>query len=219
MYIIIVGCGSLGAGLAKELSVYGHDVVVVDKNSNAFKLLGTEFNGVTVLGTGIDEDVLKKAGIGQTDIFVATTSTDSVNVMAAQVAKHIFKVRKVIARIFNPEKGYVYSELGLETICPNTIAVETVKHRIISEDLNLLMRIEAGDAQIVEIQSNRTLEGKDIKSLEIPHKFKVISVIRDSETLIACDELRLTAGDKILAVVRLDAIETIKDLYLESAGL
>lgn len=217
MYIVIVGCGSLGAGLAKELSVYGHDVVVVDKDSNAFKLLGSEFNGVTVLGTGIDEDILKKAGIGQADVFVATTSTDSVNVMAAQVAKHIFKTRKVIARIFNPEKGYVYSELGLETICPNSISIETVKRRIISEDLSSLVQIGSGDAQIIEVSVGSFLVGRDVKSLEIPHKFKVVGVIRGSETFIAYDELKLTEGDKLLAVVRLDAIETIKDLLLGSA--
>jgi len=217
MYIVIVGCGSLGAGLAKELSVYGHDVVVVDKDSNAFKLLGSEFNGVTVLGTGIDEDILKKAGIGQADVFVATTSTDSVNVMAAQVAKHIFKIKKVIARIFNPEKGYVYSELGLETICPNSVSIETVKRRIISEDLSSLMQVGSGDAQIIEVNVSNFLVGRDVKSLEIPHKFKVVSIIRGSETFVAYDELKLTEGDKLLAIVRLDAIETIKDLFLGSA--
>lgn len=216
MYIIIVGCGSLGAGLARELSIYGHDVVVVDKDSSVFKLLGTEFNGVTILGTGIDEDVLKKAGIRQADVFVAVTSDDSVNVMAAQVAKHIFKVRRVIARIYNPEKGYVYSELGLDTICPNSISIETVKRRIISEDLNSLMQIGSGDAQIIEVNVSSSLVGRDVKSLEIPHKFKVSSVLRGSETLIAYDELRLAKDDKLLAVVRLDAIETIKDLLLGS---
>lgn len=217
MYIIVVGCGSLGAGLAKELSIYGHDVVVVDKDSSAFKSLGTEFNGVTILGTGIDEDVLKKAGIGQADVFVAVTTSDSVNVMAAQVAKHIFKIKKVIARIYNPEKGYVYSELGLETICPNSISIETVKRRIISEDLSSLMKIGSGDAQIVEVSISGFLVGRDLKSLEIPHKFKAVSIIRGPETLVAYDELKLVEGDKILAVVRLDAIETIKDLLLGSA--
>jgi trk system potassium uptake protein TrkA len=216
MYIIVVGCGSLGAGLAKELSIYGHDVVVIDKDSNAFKLLGTEFNGVTILGTGIDEDVLKKAGIGQADVFVAVTNTDSVNVMAAQVAKHIFKIRKVITRIYNPEKGYVYNELGLDTICPNSISIETVKRRIISEDLSSLIQIGSGDAQIIEVNVRSYLVGRDVKSLEIPHKFKAIGIIRGSETLIAYDELRLAEGDKILAVARLDAIETIKDLLLGS---
>jgi trk system potassium uptake protein TrkA len=216
MYIIIVGCGSLGAGLARELSVYGHDVVVVDKDSSAFRELGTEFNGITVLGTGIDEDVLKKAGIEDADVFVAVTSTDSVNIMAAQVAKYIFKVKKVIARVYNTEKDYVYSELGLETICPISVSIDSVKGRILSQDLNLLMQVGFGDTQVIEISASELLEGKDIYQIEIPHKFKVFGVVRGSETLIPDSRFRLEKGDKVIAIVRIDAIETVSDLFIGS---
>lgn len=215
MYVIIIGSGSLGTGIAKELSLTGHDVAVVDKDSSAFKGLGSEFNGLTVTGTGIDVDVLKKAGAEQGDVFIAVTSNDSVNIMAAQVAKHIFKIRKVIARIFNPEKHYVYSELGIDTICPNTISIGHVKSIIQAEEINVMAQLGAGDVEILKIKVTSKLFGTDIRNLEIPYKFKVFSIIRNTETIIPQDGFVLESGDVIVAAARIDAFDTIKDITLD----
>lgn len=214
MYIIIVGCGSLGAGLARELSVHGHDVVVVDKDRNAFRELGSVFNGLTILGTGIDEDILRKAGIENADAFIAVTSSDSVNIMAAQVAKYIFKINKVIARVYNTEKDYVYSELGLETICPISVSIDSVKGRILSENFNPLLQVGFGDTQVIEMHVSDQLQGKNINQIEIPYKFKIFGVVRGSETLIPDSNLQVEKGDRVIAIVRIDAIETVKDLFV-----
>lgn len=215
MYIIVVGSGSLGTGLAKELSLAGHDVSVVDKDSSSFKELGSEFNGVTITGTGIDVDVLKKAGAEQADVFIAVTSNDSVNIMAAQVAKHIFKISNVIARIFNTEKHYIYSELGIETICPNTISIKHIKNVLVAEDLCILTGIGSGDVEVLKIKVTKKLVGRDIINLEIPFKFKIFSVIRNSETIIPDSNFILEKEDIILAAARIDAFDTIKDITLE----
>ena len=214
MYIVIVGCGSLGAGLAKELSIIGHDVVIVDKNSSSFKSLGTEFNGMTTLGTGIDEDILKKSGIEQADAFIAVTSTDSVNIMSAQVAKHIFGVEKVIARVFNPEKNYVYKELGIDTICPNTVAATHIKNYIIANDLHVVRSMGYGDAVIVEAFVGGSTAGLNIDKLHMKSKFKIFGVSRGEETMIPEDGFILSEGDLIYAIVRIDALETVKDLLM-----
>ena len=118
MRVVILGCGRVGAYLAGSLVSEGHQVTVVDKDSAAFARLGPDFAGDLVVGTGIDEDVLRQAGIEQADAFVAVTNGDNTNVMAAQVAREVFGVSRVMCRIYDPLRDEIYRNLGLETICP-----------------------------------------------------------------------------------------------------
>jgi trk system potassium uptake protein len=116
--LVIVGCGRLGAMAARMMTQAGHAVTVVDINPQAFNRLGTDFPGEMVLGNGMDEDVLRRAGIDTTDGFASLTNGDNRNIMAAQIAQEIFKVPRVITRIYDPIREDVYRELGLHTICP-----------------------------------------------------------------------------------------------------
>ena len=131
MRIIIMGCGRLGAYLARHLDSEGHDVTVVDRSSDSFARLGSEFHGTMVLGTGIDEDVMRRAGIEKADAFVAVSNGDNTNAMAAEIAKLVFKVPRVVARLYDPVREDTYHTLGLmETICPTVMASEKI-HEIV----------------------------------------------------------------------------------------
>jgi len=127
MRVVILGCGRTGSYLAKMLVAEGHQVTVIDKDSASFARLGRDFPGDLVVGTGIDEDVLRQAGIEQAEAFVAVTHWDNANVMAAQVAKEIFGVPRVICRIYDPLRNEIYSALRLETICPTLWGATRVK--------------------------------------------------------------------------------------------
>ncbi len=127
MRTVIVGCGRVGSNLARQLSEEGDEVAVVDFSEAAFNRLGEDFAGEMVFGTGVDEDVLRRAGTAEADAFVAVTNADTTNIMAAQLAKHLFGVKNVICRIYDPSREDVYTELGLQTICPTTIGAEKVK--------------------------------------------------------------------------------------------
>jgi len=118
MKLVIVGCGRVGAMAAVALAKAGHQVTVIDINRRAFDRLGPDFNGEMVLGNGIDEDVLRQAGIETADGFASLTNGDNRNIMAAQIAREIFKVPRVITRIYDPMRQDVYTELGLDTVCP-----------------------------------------------------------------------------------------------------
>ena len=118
MKLVIVGCGRVGAMAAVALSKAGHQVTVIDINPRAFDRLGPDFNGEMVLGNGIDEDVLRQAGIETADGFASLTNGDNRNIMAAQIAREIFKIPRVITRIYDPMRQDVYTELGLDTVCP-----------------------------------------------------------------------------------------------------
>ncbi len=121
MKVVIVGCGRVGSFLAQSLVADGHQVTVIDSHSTAFERLGDWFQGETVLGTGIDEDVLRRAGIDDADAFVAVTNGDNTNIMASQVVKEIFQVPMVICRIYDPVRDEVYRGLGLTTFCPTVV--------------------------------------------------------------------------------------------------
>jgi len=124
LYIVIVGCGRLGSFLANRLSGDGHSVVVIDAEEKSFQALSAEFSGFRVTGDGTEFAVLKQAKTERADVVIATTREDNVNLMVSQVARKVFEVPNVIARVFEPERGSIYQELGVETICPTTIAGE-----------------------------------------------------------------------------------------------
>ena len=121
-YIIIVGCGRLGSMLANRLSRLGNSVVVIDRDEAAFRHLSTEFSGFQIAGDAAELAVLRRAGIEQADCLLAITHHDNVNLMVTQVAKTVFGVPKVIARIFDPSREAVYHQFGVETICPTSLS-------------------------------------------------------------------------------------------------
>ena len=122
--LVIVGCRRVGSQIAADMDRSGHEVVIVDRDPNAFSRASTrgvltrEFKGDQVVGNGTDADVLRRAGIEHADGFVAVTEGDNRNIMASQIAKHVFKVPHVVARIYDPERAEAYEKLGLHTICP-----------------------------------------------------------------------------------------------------
>jgi trk system potassium uptake protein TrkA len=130
MKVLVVGCGRVGASLAQIMDAEGHQVTVIDQDGGAFNRLGPRFGGRMILGNGIDEDVLRQAGIEQADAFASVTNGDNRNIMAAQIAREIFHVPKVITRIYDPVRTSVYHDLGLQTICPTTISTRMILDRL-----------------------------------------------------------------------------------------
>ena len=116
-----MGCGRVGARLALMLTSANHDVTILDLRSSAFNRLGPDFKGTTMLGNGIDQEVLKRAGIDRADAFVAATQGDNRNIMASQIAKHIFGVKRVVTRIYDPLRSDTFAALGLQAISPTII--------------------------------------------------------------------------------------------------
>lgn len=132
MFVIVMGCGRVGARLANMLVEQGHEVTVLDVNSAAFSRLGPDFKGATLLGNGVDMDVLRRAGIERADAFAAVTQGDNRNIMASQIAQHIFKVPRVVTRIYDPIRSDTFAALGLEAISPTVIGAARFFERITS---------------------------------------------------------------------------------------
>ena len=137
MKVIIMGCGRVGAELAVMLEQDGHEVTMLDSDPAAFGPLGylpQEFRGIRMVGNGIDQDALRNAGIEQADAFVSATRGDNRNVMACQIAKHVFSVPRVVSRVFDPIREEMYRSLGLRTINPTRIQARLLKEALEKEE-------------------------------------------------------------------------------------
>ncbi|MCL2475409.1 MAG: TrkA family potassium uptake protein [Chloroflexi bacterium] len=133
MKIVIMGCGRVGARLATMLDSEGHEVSILDKYTTSFARLPENFKGQALLGNGLDEEDLRKAGIEEANAFVAVTQADNSNIMAGQIAREIFGVKKVLCRIYDPLRRDVYAMLGLEAISPTSVVANLFKESLESE--------------------------------------------------------------------------------------
>jgi len=131
MKVIIMGCGRVGAQLASLLEKEGHEITALDKEESSFKRLPPDFKGTALLGNGLDEELLKKAGIEEADAFIAVTQGDNRNAMAAQIAKEIYGVPRVICRIYDPLRSDLYTMLGLEAISPTAVFAQMLKDKLL----------------------------------------------------------------------------------------
>lgn len=130
MKVVIMGCGRVGARLAGLLDIEGHNVTILDIDAYSFRRLSPDFTGTALVGDGIDEETLKKAGIEEADAFITLTQGDNRNIMAAQIAKHIFNVPRVLCRIYDPLRRELFNTLGLEVFSPTTIFAQMLKEKL-----------------------------------------------------------------------------------------
>ena len=130
MNVIIMGCGRVGAELARLLDSDGHKVTILDSDAESFDKLPTGFKGTALLESATDEEGLERAHITEADAFVAVTRQDDKNAMAAQIAKEIFNVPRVICRIYDPLREEFYESLGLEGISPTIVFANLLKEKL-----------------------------------------------------------------------------------------
>jgi len=212
MNVIVVGCGRVGSQLAGLLSVEGHNVTVIDKDGDAFRRLGTTFNGVTVRGLGFDEDVLAEAGITECDSFAAVTDLDNTNLMAAEVARKIFGVKHVVARLYNPVRERTYQQLGLDYVCGTTLVAENLLDKIKSGHGHHLSAL--GNIEIVEFKANRDADSRAVHEIEAGIQCRIVAISRGKTNFIPDANSPLQAGDIVVASVREDAYTKL-ERYME----
>jgi trk system potassium uptake protein len=136
MNIVILGCGRVGSTLASTMSRNGHNVTIIDKSGSAFYRLSPDFKGGRIVGNGTDDEVLKKAGIEKADAFVALTQGDNTNIMSVQIAKTKFKVKKTVARMYDPIRSCAYHDLGVDTICTTVVGARLFRDFLQGDDMS-----------------------------------------------------------------------------------
>ena len=214
MKYVIVGCGRVGSTLAKLLVADKHDVIVVDENPAAFKRLGNRFGGAVEVGTGIDYDVLKRAGADRADGFVAVTDGDNRNVMAALIAQRMFRIPKIVARIYDPPRGQLYRDLGIETFSPTTLGAQLIRDRLADTPYQSLPAFDFGNLTPLVVTIGLENAGKTVADIEMPGKIRIAAIRRGGVLIVASQNEKLLDGDEISVIVAPDALVGFATQYL-----
>ena len=202
MYIIVIGCGKVGSKFATVLSQEGHDVVIVDDDHGHFDLLDDDFSGIRIEGVPIDQDVLKQAGIERADALAAMTPDDNINIMVGQIAKEIYKVPKVVSRIFNPSREKVFQQFGLETICPTSITVDVIHSMIRNQQIIAKHTIGAATATFMHEVPKKHQIGKKVKDVMMNDDIHIFGILRN-EILVQAKLNMIIEKEDILVLSRI----------------
>ena len=207
MNILVIGCGKVGSQLASMLSEEGHDVSVIDRDTKNFEMLDDNFSGMTTVGVPIDQDVLKQAGIESCDAVAAVSQDDNLNIMCSQLAREIFKVPPVLARIYDPAREDVFSHFGLHTVCPTNLTVSAVKSALTENQSIRTINFGAHTLAFNLIQVPDELVGKRASkaSDKIADK-DIFAVIHDNFdiSLTIKEDVILQKNDMLITVTIMD---------------
>lgn len=209
-----MGCGRVGASLARSLERMGHDVAVVDQNPASFQRLGSEFTGRRVAGVGFDRDTLLKAGIEEAHALAAVSSGDNSNILAARVARETFGVQHVVARIYDPDRAQVYQRLGIPTVATVRWTADQVLRRLLPQGLASEMADASGRIIIAEMAVDESWVGVSLPRVEELTGTRVAYVTRLGEGVLPGAQTVHQEGDLLHLVIerpRLDEVERILD--------
>ncbi len=205
MNIVIVGGGKLGYHLAISLLDKGYAVNLIEKDKIKCSYIADSLDAQVVLGDGTDLSILESANILNTDYFIAVTGRDQDNLVACQLAKYRFNVKKVIARVNNPENLEIFKSLGVNIAVSSTdIITNIIEQEIQITEIKLLAKLNEADANIcsINIPHNSNIDGKQIKDINMPKSSLIVSIIREEKLIIPKGDTKIKDGDEIIAVCK-----------------
>ncbi len=213
MKVTVIGCGRLGSAIALELYRKGNDVTVIDKDPDSFALLGSEFNGNTIVGIGFDKEVMAEAGIEFQDAVIATTDSDEVNVLVGKIAKDIYMVPLVVARLYDPRKAKIYESLGIKTVSTTGYGVDRAIELLSYEKMDSVCLLGAkGETEFVRIHATSTVEGVSASELTSIGECALISIVRGKDSFLPRPEEVVRTGDILYFAVDVSKKAKLKAL-------
>jgi trk system potassium uptake protein TrkA len=212
MEVIVMGCGRVGLQVSQMLLAQGHEVTVIDHDANAIARLGTDFKGKVVRGIGFDRSVLIEAKVETAEAFVAASSSDNANIIAARIARNIFHVPRVVARLYDPLRAEIYKRLGLITISTTTWGAERICEVVTHTDLDVAYTFGRGEVSMVVIEAPPQLAGRPVHQLSVPGEIVVVSIAREGEALLPLLGSEFKEGDRIYLAVLPSAMERLEQM-------
>lgn len=204
MHIVIMGCGRVGSTLTRSLEERGHSTAVIDMNAEAFRRLGPDFRGITVTGPGFDRGVLEEAGIQRADAFAAVSSGDNSNIISARVAREMYGVKNVVARIYDPGRAEVYERLGVPTVAVVPWAADQVLRRIMPAGSEPAWREPSGEVRLDQLYAPFQWVGQEVSRLEEQAQARVAFVTRLGAAIIPTADTVIQEGDYLSIFLRED---------------
>jgi trk system potassium uptake protein TrkA len=213
MKVIVMGCGRVGSQVGRMLSQRGHDITVIDhRDVDAVKRLKSDFKGRIVHGLGFDRNVLLSAGIESADAFVAASSSDNANIVAARIARNLFHVPRVIARMYDPRSAEIYTRLGLMTISSTDLGVRQIYEMLTHTDLDAIHKFGRGEVSMIAIEIDYNLAGRTVRDLTVPGEVRVISITRSDQAFIPAHETEFQDGDIVHLAVKATAMTRLEEM-------
>lgn len=213
MKVIVMGCGRVGSQLSNLLANRGHDVTVIDhRDADAQSRLGTGFKGKIINGLGFDQQVLLDAGIKSADAFVAASASDNANIIGARIARNVFRVPRVIARMYDPRRAEIYQQLGLMTISSTDLGVRQIYEMVTHSDLDVLLKFGRGEVSMIAIEAPYTLNGHSVREVNIPGEVIVVSITRNDLAFIPSGGTEFQEGDIVHMAVLATAMTRLEQL-------
>jgi trk system potassium uptake protein TrkA len=213
MRVIIMGCGRVGSELSHELLAAGHDVVVIDKNAEAFFRYPPGDGAQTVVGLGFDRDVLEEAGIERADAFVAVSSGDNSNIVSARVALENYHVPKVVARIYDPRRADIYERLNIPTVATTTWGVKQIQLMLLHDRQEIRESLGGGELLRMRIPVSAHMVGKAATSFNVDGKILVAGVSRGGGGFLPTATSTLQEGDYLVVMLTKDGMDTLDEVF------
>ena len=210
MHVVIMGCGRVGSAIALELETAGITVSIIDQSREAFRRLGGAFKGTTVTGIGFDRDILIQAGIEKADAFAALSNGDNSNILAARVAREVFGVKNVVARIYDPARAEIYQRLGIPTVATVIWATDQILRRLAPEGSTSEWQDATGAVQLCEVHAHEAWFGEPITLIEERTKARVAFITRLGEAMVPTVNTVLQDGDLIHLMVPSKEIKNVE---------
>jgi trk system potassium uptake protein TrkA len=209
VHVVVVGCGRVGAGLARAIEAQGHTVAVVDRRSKAFGRLPEGFSGRTVVGVGFDRDRLRAAGIEEAGSLAAVTSGDNSNILIARVAREVFGLERVVARIYDPRRAAIYERLGIPTIATVQWTTDRVLQRVLPDVPTVEWIDASAKVALVERLVPPAWAGRPALDLDADGTARVVSVTRLGVAQVAGSDLLLQDGDVVHVALSGDGVDAL----------
>ncbi len=213
MKVIVMGCGRVGLQVSLILAEQNHAVTVIDHDENAIARLGSDFKGKVVRGLGFDRNVLIEAGVESADAFVAASSSDNANIVAARIARNIFHVPRVVARLYDPRQAEIYKRLGLMTISTTNWGAERICEVVTHTDLDVVYTFGRGEASLIVIEASPQLAGRTVNHISIPSEVVVVSITREDQAFLPLPGSEIQEGDRIHLAVLSSAMERVEEMF------
>jgi trk system potassium uptake protein TrkA len=218
MKAIIMGCGRIGEQVCRLLADEGHDVTVIDYDPEALERLGPDFKGRRIKGIGFDRDILIQAGIEDCDAFAATSSSDNANIVAGRIARHIFQVPRVVARLFDPRRTEIYRRLGLLTISSTSLGAERIRDLLVHAELEPTLSFGSGEVSLIELETPAFLIGRMVRDIQVSGEVSVVAITRRGKAFIPHTGTEFKSEDMISFSVLSAAMDRFKVLLGVSEG-
>jgi trk system potassium uptake protein len=212
MRIIIMGCGRVGAQVSKLMDAEGHDVTVIDCDEAVREQLGPEFRGKLVIGVGFDREVLMQAGIEHADAFAATSDSDNANIIAARIARNVFHVPKVVARLYDPQRAEIYRRLGLTTISSTAWGAERIREVLAHAELDARGSFGNGEVTLHTLEAPPMLIGRTVNHVIVPGEVMVIAITREDRAFLPSLGMEFHEGDLVHFAVLASAMDRFENL-------